>query len=269
MTGAGDIRIGRPHATRVSSRTAPATDVRAENSPTRRRAALVSLLIWIVVPSAWLLTVGLLGPLLSKEHAAVLTVFLWLLLLFGMPATMFLLARRLLGAQIRLRRTTTASAWRPRPQQAAAWSRHAVTDARARLVAGGLLAAIGVEMLAMWVGAPLLSLWVFSQLLDSTTPTMWPYVAMAVTIPASMFAVLALVVRTAALRDRVLGAQDREVRTKWLRSLRDDRAQPNDTRAVDAVAVVAVLSSILALVVWVFALSDPSQMLPPELRGAG
>jgi hypothetical protein len=225
-----------------------------------------------VIPSAWLLAAGLIGTRLRGDYAGLMTAALWLTLLFGMPGTMYWLARRLPGQTLRIRRTTTAGPWRSRSvrSSAATARRPAIKlDARTHTASVALLALVAVLTIFTWVGVPLVWLWTFSQLLDSTTPTMWPYVAMTVTIPASMFGVAALIARIADARERMLGGAQAAPRAKWLRSLRDARPTAGDTGAADVVVIVAVVASLVALLVWVFVLADPGQMLPQELRGAG
>jgi hypothetical protein len=126
-------------------------------------------------------------------------------------------------------------------------------SARRRPAQFGLILAMVVGAVTLWVGSPVLWLWIGSQMTSSQQGRMGPYFVVAIGILASTIAVAFGLARLQRLYEEVTGQEATvRVRLAWLRSLRDD--QKSDTRitVLDLILVTTASFAILAFVVWFF-----------------
>src|SRR5512139_1258039 len=117
-----------------------------------------------------------------------------------------------------------------------------------------LIVAMSVAALLLWVGIPLGWLWIGSQLVDSSQPSMGPYMVVAVGIVASVVIDALLLSRLNRTYQRVTGT-DGQVRIQlpWMKSMRSEREAPRETTVLDIILVGSVtLAGITMLLWWVF-----------------
>src|SRR3954449_7446440 len=115
-----------------------------------------------------------------------------------------------------------------------------------RLVGALLILAMAIGSVLLWMGIPVGWLYLVSQLVDSSEPSMGPYVLVLVGIPATMIAVG----KVLAILDRTYGRVTRtapQVRAQapWHRSLRGDRRPAQAHSVLDVVMVCSVALAVL------------------------
>jgi hypothetical protein len=128
-----------------------------------------------------------------------------------------------------------------------------------RLVGALLIALMAVGSVLLWIGIPVGWLYLVSQLVDSSEPSMGPYVLVLVGIPATMIVMGKLL----AILDRAYGRVTRtraEVRVQapWHRSLRGDRRPARARSVLDVVMVASVALAVLCFAVWFFLFAGSS-----------
>jgi hypothetical protein len=128
-----------------------------------------------------------------------------------------------------------------------------------RLAGAFLILLMAVGSILLWIGIPVGWLYLVSQLVDSSEPSMGPYVLVLVGIPATMIAmgkVLAILDRTYARVTRT--APQVRAQAPWHRSLRGDR-QPARARSVlDVVMVASVALAVVCFAIWFFLFAGSS-----------
>lgn len=119
-----------------------------------------------------------------------------------------------------------------------------------RLAGIGLVLAMVVGSVTLWIGSPLFWLWLCSSLL-TTQPSMGPYGLMLAGIIATSIVIAKLL---AALNRRyaaVMGSSDVNLHIAWLRGLGGEHEKRIRTVSVlDVVMVVSVLIAAIMLAVW-------------------
>jgi hypothetical protein len=128
-----------------------------------------------------------------------------------------------------------------------------------RLLGALLILLMAVGSVLLWIGIPVGWLYLVSQLVDSSQPSMGPYVLVLVGIPATMIAmgkVLAILDRTYG---RVTRAAPRaRVPLAWHRSLRGDREPARGRSVLDIVMVASVALALVCFGVWFFLFAGSS-----------
>ncbi|MEA2167003.1 MAG: hypothetical protein QOF76_303 [Solirubrobacteraceae bacterium] len=124
---------------------------------------------------------------------------------------------------------------------------------RASLVERGvLIAAMAVGSIMLWLGWPLGLIYAVSKAVDSTQPTMGPYLVLLVGIPLGMVVI-----------GRILGALDRRYvartrgeadryRPAWLKSMRGEREKQSQWKILDVVMLWSVAMAGVTMGVWFF-----------------
>src|SRR3954452_19252030 len=113
-----------------------------------------------------------------------------------------------------------------------------------------LIASMALGSIMLWIGWPLGCIWVVSKMVDSTQPTMGPYLVLIVAIPTGMAGV-----------GRILGALDRRYtrrtvgtadryRPGWLKSMRGERQTESNWKVLDVVMLWSVSMAGIAMGVW-------------------
>jgi hypothetical protein len=128
-----------------------------------------------------------------------------------------------------------------------------------RLVGALLILLMAVGSVLLWIGIPVGWLYLVSRLVDSSEPSMGPYVLVLVGIPATMVAMGKLL----AVLDRTYGRVTRtqaqaRVQAPWLRSLRGDRRTARAGSVLDVVMVASVALAVVCFAVWFFLFAGSS-----------
>ncbi len=129
----------------------------------------------------------------------------------------------------------------------------------ARAAAAGLILAMVVGSLVLWIAVPLGWLYLASQLTNSSQPSLGPYVLVIIGIPASMFGVGKALSRLNDAYGRVTGTTPRvRVQLPWHRSLRAEREGTHPRTVLDVVMVCSVGLALLVFAIWFFAFAGSS-----------
>jgi hypothetical protein len=128
-----------------------------------------------------------------------------------------------------------------------------------RLVGAFLILLMAVGSILLWIGIPVGWLYLVSQLVDSSQPSMGPYVLVLVGIPTTMIAMG----KVLAILDRTYGRVTRtapQVRSQapWHRSLRGDRRPERARSVLDVVMVASVALAVVCFAVWFFLFAGSS-----------
>ena len=120
-----------------------------------------------------------------------------------------------------------------------------------RAAAVALIALMAVGSVFLWLGIPFLWIWGVSQAVESSQPTLGPYLAVLVGIPVSMVVMARLLGRLSAFYGRVTGTTHAgPIRSPWLKSLRDGRGSDRPRQVLDVVMVVSVSAALVLFGVW-------------------
>ena len=122
-----------------------------------------------------------------------------------------------------------------------------------------LIMGMSVAALLLWVGIPLGWLWIGSQLVDSSQPSMGPYMVVAVGIVASVVIDALVLSRLNRAYQRVTDT-DGQVRIQlpWMKSMRGEREAPRQTSVLDIILIGSVtLAGLAMLLWWVFLAGSP------------
>ena len=114
-----------------------------------------------------------------------------------------------------------------------------------------LLMAVGSVIL--WIGIPVGWVWAVSQTVDTSQPTLGPYLVILFAVPISMWLWGKLLFRMNGLYSRLTG-QTYEVRAQlpWHKSMRGERGSGRPTTVLDIVMVVSVSIALTAFGIWFF-----------------
>ena len=128
-----------------------------------------------------------------------------------------------------------------------------------RLLGALLILLMAVGSVLLWIGIPVGWLYLVSQLVDSSQPSMGPYVLVLVGIPATMIAMG----KALAMLDRDYGrvtraAPQARVQMPWHRSLRGDRSPARAHSVLDVVMVASVALAVVCFAVWLFLFAGSS-----------
>jgi hypothetical protein len=122
-----------------------------------------------------------------------------------------------------------------------------------------LVLAMLVAAVFLWVGTPLIWLYIASQLVDSSQPSMGPYMVVVAGVAATVVLDALLIARLNRSYQRVTGS-DGEVRVQlpWHKSMRGERKQPRGMSVLDAILVTSVGLAGLTFAVWFFGFAGSS-----------
>ncbi len=128
-----------------------------------------------------------------------------------------------------------------------------------RLLGALLIALMAVGSVLLWLGIPLGWLYLASRLVDSSQPSMGPYVLVLVGIPASMIVVGKLLSKlNRAYGQLTHTAPTGRTREAWLRSMRDGRDSGRQRTVLDVVMVWSVAVALLCFAIWFFVFAGSS-----------
>jgi hypothetical protein len=127
------------------------------------------------------------------------------------------------------------------------------------LVAVGLILLMAVGSIVMWLGVPLGWIYAVSQSVESSQPTMGPYVLLLFGIPASMVAMGKFLGKLNRIYGEVTHTTPEvKVRMPWHRSMRGERDSGRPRTVLDVVMVVSVAAAMALFGIWVFLFAGSS-----------
>ncbi len=127
------------------------------------------------------------------------------------------------------------------------------------LTAAALIGLMALGSIALWVLIPFGWIYLASQMVQSSTPSMGPYVMVIVGIPLSMVVVGKLLTRLNRVYGDVMGVTPEvRVRAPWHRSMRDGRDSGRRTTILDVVMVLSVGVALLIFGIWFFLFAGSS-----------
>ena len=126
-----------------------------------------------------------------------------------------------------------------------------------RIAGVALIACMALGSVVLWLGIPLGVVYAVSQRIDSSEPSLGPYVAVLVGIPVAM----ALFGRGLTWLNGLYGRVTRTtpqvvVRAPWHRSMRDGRDTGHPRSVLNVVMVVSVACALLAVGLWFLLIAE-------------
>ena len=117
-----------------------------------------------------------------------------------------------------------------------------------------LVLMMAVGSVVLWIGIPIGWVWVASRTVDSSQPSLGPYLLVLFAVPITMWIWGRLLFRLNGLYSRLTG-QTYEVRTQlpWHKSMRGERTSGRPTTVLDIVMIVSVSIALLAFGIWFLA----------------
>ena len=111
----------------------------------------------------------------------------------------------------------------------------------------------------MWVGIPLALVYAASQLANSSSPSLGPYLLVFIGLPIGM----AIMGKLLGYLDRVHQSytrtgDDRPVQAPWMRSMRGERGSTRKRGVLDTVMIVSVVVALAGFGIWFFAFAGSS-----------
>jgi hypothetical protein len=124
----------------------------------------------------------------------------------------------------------------------------------AKVVEYGLIAAIFVGSLALWIAVPYASLWIASHLSDDATTVV---LAVLIICPVAMVAFGLVLARLYRVYLRVSGADViRRGRSAWLGSLSGDRVRRGPRPVLEVSLTVSAVVAVVLMLVWFFVFAE-------------
>ncbi|HKE77925.1 MAG TPA: hypothetical protein VKB54_01410 [Solirubrobacteraceae bacterium] len=128
-----------------------------------------------------------------------------------------------------------------------------------RLIALLLIALMAIGSIVLWLGIPLGWLYLVSRLVNSSQPSMGPYILVLVGIPASMVIVGKLLSKLNRVYGDVTGTTPTgRARTPWLRSMRGERDTARPRTVLDVVMIWSVALALVCFAIWFFVFAGSS-----------
>jgi hypothetical protein len=126
-------------------------------------------------------------------------------------------------------------------------------------VALALILLMAVGSVFLWIGIPLGWIYLASKLVNSSQPSLGPYVLLIFAIPITMAIVGKLLFGLDHVYARVTG-QDSEVRFRapWLKSMRGERTPARRLTVLESTMVVSVSIALLGFAIWFFGFAGSS-----------
>ena len=122
-----------------------------------------------------------------------------------------------------------------------------------------LVLLMGLGSVVMWLGIPVALVYAASQLADTSSPTLGPYLLVFIGLPIGM----ALMAKLLGYLDRVHQVytrtnDDRPVQAPWMRSMRGERGSTRKRGVLDTVMIVSVIAALVLFGLWFFVLAGSS-----------
>lgn len=126
-----------------------------------------------------------------------------------------------------------------------------------KAVAVLLIVLMAAGSVLMWLGVPFLWIWGVSQAVETSQPTLGPYLVLLVGIPASMILVGKGLGRLNRIYGEVTGTAPKvHVTLPWHRSMRGDRDAGQPRTILDVVMVTSVGVALVLFGLWFLFLAE-------------
>ena len=124
----------------------------------------------------------------------------------------------------------------------------------------GLIVLMAVGSVFMWLGVPIGLIYLVSKMVDTTQPTLGPYLIVLIGIPAGMAIIGKGLAKLDRAYGRITGEAEIRRRASWLKSMRGERDSPeaHRWRVLDMVMIWSVTLAGLCMAVWFFAFAGSS-----------
>lgn len=132
-----------------------------------------------------------------------------------------------------------------------------------KLSAALLILLMAIGSVVLWIGVPLGWIWLASNIVDSSEPSMTPYVMVLVGIPLTMVVVGKGLAELNRVYGEVTGTTPTvRVVMPWRRSMRDDRDAGHPRTVLDIVMVCSVTVALVLFALWFFLFAGSSIPTP-------
>lgn len=140
----------------------------------------------------------------------------------------------------------------PRPRSLA----RAIAAAPAALL---LIVLMALGSVMLWIGIPVGWLYLASQLVDTSQPTLGPYILIIFGIPITMVIFGKALFSLDRAFERVTGRRsETSFRPAWLKSMRGERTTARRLTVLEGVMIISVSLALLAFGVWFFLFAGSS-----------
>jgi hypothetical protein len=127
------------------------------------------------------------------------------------------------------------------------------------LLAALLIALMAIGSVVLWLGIPVGWLYLASRIVNSSQPSLGPYILVLVGIPVSMIVVGKALSRLDRAYGDVTGtAPTGRMRSPWMKSMRGERDSGRPRTVLDVVMVWSVALALLSFAVWFFLFAGSS-----------
>src|SRR5688500_7453163 len=117
--------------------------------------------------------------------------------------------------------------------------------------AGLLILLMALGSVILWIGIPIGWLYLASQLVDSSQPTLGPYILIIFGIPITMFVFGKLLFKLDRVFERITGRESTtDFRPPWLRSMRGERDVGRQLSVLEGVMIVSVSLALTVFGIW-------------------
>jgi hypothetical protein len=132
-----------------------------------------------------------------------------------------------------------------------------------KLSAALLIGLMAIGSVVLWIGVPLGWIGLASNIVDSSEPSMTPYVMVLVGIPLTMVVVGKGLAELNRVYGEVTGTTPTvRVVMPWRRSMRDDRNAGHPRTVLDVVMVCSVAVALVLFALWFFLFAGSSIPTP-------
>jgi hypothetical protein len=132
-----------------------------------------------------------------------------------------------------------------------------------KLSAALLIGLMAIGSVVLWIGVPLGWIWLASNIVDSSEPSMTPYVMVLVGIPLTMVVVGKGLAQLNRVYGEVTGTTPTvRVVLPWHRSLRGERDAGHPRTVLDVVMVCSVTVALVLFALWFFLFAGSSIPTP-------
>lgn len=132
-----------------------------------------------------------------------------------------------------------------------------------KLSAALLIGLMAIGSVVLWIGVPLGWIWLASNIVDSSEPSMTPYVMVLVGIPLTMVVVGKGLSQLNRVYGEVTGTTPTvRVVLPWHRSMRGERDAGHPRTVLDVVMVCSVAIAVVLFALWFFLFAGSSIPTP-------
>ncbi|MEA2478715.1 MAG: hypothetical protein QOJ07_637 [Thermoleophilaceae bacterium] len=125
--------------------------------------------------------------------------------------------------------------------------------------AGFLILLMAIGSVVLWIGIPVGWVYGASQLVNTSQPTLGPYVLLIFGIPITMFLFGKLLYQLDRVFERLTGrGAETEFRAPWLKSMRGERNTGRRLSVLEGVMIVSVAVALVLFGAWFFLVAGSS-----------